>query len=118
MDRPRVPPPAPSGAGLRADAVVMPRRQPAQPPRMPVLAERSPRRHALRRATAEAITAWARRGGVSISELAEVWGESRSVVHDRLTGEKPLPVEHVLSLPKRQRDQLLALLDDVASTAA
>lgn len=78
------------------------------------LAERSPRRHAMRLASADAISRWARRHGVSITELAEVWGESRSVVHDRLTGEDPMPIEHLLVLPKRQRDQLLALLDDVA----
>lgn len=113
-----VPPPPPSGTGLRPDAVHMPRRQPPPPPRLPVLAERSPRRHALRRETAAAVTQWARRSGVSIEELREVWGESASVVHDRLTGEKPLPIEHVLALPPRQRAQLLALLDDVASRTA
>jgi hypothetical protein len=98
--------------------VAMPGPAKAKPPRMPSLEERSPRRLALRRASATAITSWARRGGVSITELAEAWGESRAVVHDRLTGEKSLPIEHLLVLPRRQRDQLLALLADVGDSAA
>ncbi len=107
-----VPPPPPS------QPTAMPRPGPAKAPRLPQLEERSPQRHAMRGRAAEAITAWARRGGISIAELAEVWGESRSVVHDRLTGEKSLPVEHLLVLPRRQRTQLLALLEDLADRAA
>ena len=109
-----VPPPPASSTGLRPDAVSMPRRAPAAPPpSRPHLATRSPRRLAARLASAAAIKTYLARRGVSIAEIAEAAEESAAVVHDRLTGEKPLPIDWILALPKRQREALLDLLKDV-----
>lgn len=115
-----VPPPPPSGTGLRPDAVSMPRRSPAQPPASrPRLAERSPRRLAARLASAAAIKAYLARRGITLVEIAEAAEESTAVVHDRLTGEKPLPVDWIVALPQRRlRDALFDLLRDIDVAAA
>jgi hypothetical protein len=59
-----------------------------------------------------------RKRGVSTQELAEVCEESASVMHDRLTGEKPLPIEILAMLPERQRRHVCELLSDVAFDVA
>jgi hypothetical protein len=110
-----VPPPPPSGTGLRPDAVHMPRRAPAAPPpSRPHLAARSPRRLAGRLASASAIKTFLARRGVSVVEIAEATEESPAVVHDRLTGEKPLPVDWITAIPQQRiRDALWDLLRDI-----
>jgi hypothetical protein len=96
----------------------MPRPAPAKPPARPALAERCPRRLAARLAVAAIVREWMRKRGVSTVELAELCEESASCLHDRLTGEKPMPVEIVAMLPERMRRHVFELLSDVVVDVA
>jgi hypothetical protein len=108
-----IPPPRESGLGVRGDAVAMPRPGPAKAPHRPRLEERCPRRLAARHAAAAVVRDWMRRRSVSTQDLADICDESAGTMHDRLTGEKPLPVEVLVLLDKRARKHVFELLSDV-----
>jgi hypothetical protein len=91
----------------------MPRPAPARAPSRPRLAERSPRRLAARLAVAALVRDWMRAKGVSTQDLADICDESASCMHDRLTGEKPMPAEILALLPTRERRRVCYLLSDV-----
>lgn len=107
-----VPPPP------QSQPIAMPRPGPAMAPPRPRLQERSPRRLAARLAVADLVRAWMRKSGTSTKDLADIVEESPSVMHDRLTGEKPMPVEILVLLPRKDRARVFALLEDIEPVAA
>lgn len=96
----------------------MPRQGPAKAPHRPAMKERCPRRLAARLAVAALVREWMRVRGVSTQELAEICEESPSTLHDRLTGEKPMPAEIIALLPQPQRRRVCDLLSEVDVVAA
>jgi hypothetical protein len=96
----------------------MPRPGPAKAPARPRLATTAPRRLAARLEVASIVKAWMLKRGVTTQDLADIVEESAATLHDRLTGEKPMPVEILVLLPRKDRARVFALLEDIEPVAA
>lgn len=79
-------------------------------PRRPALRSTSPERYEQMLAARDVLRALVQRRHISEREMAECWGVSARVAHQKLTGEAPLHLGEVMALPNRIA---LELLDEV-----
>lgn len=97
-----IPPPAPSGPGIRKTA----------------LAARNPELLAERLRSAAIFDAYCRRKHISTAELADVWKCTEAAARDLRTGERDLRLAHIRVLPKRHARALFDLLGDSLDESA
>lgn len=83
---------------------------PIAAPRKPGLRSTCPHRYEQSIAARDVLRAFVTRRRVTVRELAECWGVSLHVAQHKLSGDAPLHVGEILSLPNRVA---LELLDDV-----